>query len=228
MFGGLSVVIAFWGEGGLCASWPLAPPWRRLLTGALFGSVGAATAYSPLGRVSGAHINPAVTLAFWLARKLRWRDTLGYVLAQLAGGVAGAAALRLWGAASAGMRYGASLPQAGITILWPLLGEVLCGFLLVLLIFVMGAHDSTKRWTPLINPPLFALLTWLESPLSGASANPARSFGPEVVAGLWQGQWIYFAGPCLGAAIATAVLHQGVFGRHVPHEARVAHPPQAA
>src|ERR1700760_1789964 len=92
VFVGLSIVVALWGHGAPLAWLPLAPGWRRLLNGALFGATGALIAFSHCGKVSGAHINPAVTLAFWLEDKLKWRDALGYVVAQLAGGMLGAAA----------------------------------------------------------------------------------------------------------------------------------------
>ena len=110
---GLSLVVALWGHGAPLADLPLAPGQRRLLNGFLFGAVGAAIAYSPIGRISGAHINPAMTLAFWLANKLRWRDATCYVLAQLAGGAFGAACLLGWGAIGASNGWGASIPASG-------------------------------------------------------------------------------------------------------------------
>ena len=223
VFVGLSIVIALWGQNAPLESLPLSPPARRALNGFLFGSVGAAIAFSPVGRISGAHINPAMTLAFWLERKIKWRDALGYLVAQSLGGVLGSVGLLLWGGIAASDGYGASVPAAGMPILWPLLGEVLGGFLLVTCVFVLVAHASTRWYTPLCNPPLFCLLTWLEAPLSGASANPARSLGPAVVSGLWQGQWIYWVGPGLGAALAVIVLRLDVIGRHRPHEARLFH-----
>lgn len=223
VFCGLSIVIAFWGKDAPLSRLPLPPGAIRALTGCLFGSVGALLAWSPLGKVSGAHINPAVTLGFWLARRIRWRDALGYVVAQSAGGIAGAAALLLWDGTGRSDYYGATAPAAALPLWIPLAGEMICGFALVLLIFLMVSHGATRRWTPLVNPPLFALLTWLEAPWSGASANPARSLGPAIVSGLWRGHWIYWIGPCGGAVLATALLHLGVFGSHKPPEARLFH-----
>lgn len=83
LFAGLSLVVALWGHDGPLAALPLSPPHRRLVNGFLFGAVGAAIAYSPIGRVSGAHINPAMTLAFWLERKMQWRDAGFYIAAQI-------------------------------------------------------------------------------------------------------------------------------------------------
>jgi aquaporin Z len=223
VFLGLSIVIALWGSGAPFASWPIAPDARRLLNGFLFGSVGAAIAFSPIGRMSGAHINPAMTFAFWLEGKLRWRDASCYVFAQLIGAAVGSAALLLWGSIGASDEWGASLPNRSVPDWLPIAGETVCTFLLVLLIFVFAAHKVTQPFTPLVNPPLFAVLTWLEAPLSGASANPARSFGPALIAWIWQGWWVYWIGPCLGAGLAVAVLRFDIFRHHRPGEARLCH-----
>ena len=94
---GLSIVIMLWGDGSPFAALPISVWARRVLNGALFGGTGAVIAYSAVGRISGAHINPAMTLAFWIEGKLKWRDALCYVGAQLAGAALGAALLLLWG-----------------------------------------------------------------------------------------------------------------------------------
>jgi aquaporin Z len=194
---------------------------RRAVTGFLFGSTGAAVAYSWLGRISGAHINPAVTLAFWLDGKIAWRDALAYVVAQCAGGVLGAAVLLAWGALGRSVALGATVPSPALGA-WPAaLGEAGCTFALVVLLFVMAAHRRTQPFTPLVNPPLFCVLAWLEAPLSGTGANPARSLGPAVVADVWHGFWAYVVGPCAGAAVAVALLR--LEGRHRPREARQSH-----
>jgi aquaporin Z len=223
VFLGLSIVIALWGRGAPFASWPIPTDARRLLNGFLFGSVGAAIAYSPIGRMSGAHINPAMTFAFWLDGKLRWRDASWYVFAQLIGAGFGAAALLLWGSVGSSDEWGASLPNRFVPEWLPIAGETVCTFLLVLLIFIFASHKITQPFTPLVNPPLFAVLTWLEAPLSGASANPARSFGPALIAWVWQGWWVYWIGPCLGAGLAVAVLRLDIFRHHRPREARLCH-----
>jgi aquaporin Z len=223
VFGGLSVVILINSPEGPVA--PLIPEagLRRAIAGFLFGSIGAAIAFSPLGRISGAHINPAMTLAFWLEDKIKWRDALFYVLAQCAGAVVGAAALLVWGKMGWSLEEGATFPGAGWGAGWAVAGETLCGFLLVALIFVMAAGRATRPYTPLVNPVLFCLLVWLEAPVSGASANPARSFGPAVVAGAWQDHWVYWAGPCLGACLAVAAVRHPLLARQRPKEARLFH-----
>jgi aquaporin Z len=220
---GLSLVIALWGKGAPLAGLPLAPGERRLLNGFLFGCVGAAVAYSPIGRISGAHINPAMTFAFWLEGKLQWRDATCYIMAQLCGAALGGVLLLGWGRVGQSDGWGAATPAGGLPFLGAVAGEILCTFLLVTLIFVFASRPATQTYTPLVNPPLFAVLTWLEAPLSGASANPARSFGPELVGWDWTGWWVYWLGPMLGAALAVAALRSGVIGWHRPHQARLFH-----
>jgi len=223
VFVGLSIVIALWGHDAPLSALPISAGARRLLNGFLFGWVGAIIAFSPIGKMSGAHINPAMTFAFWLEGKLQWRDASCYVLAQLVGAALGAMALLVWGFVGSSDEWGASLPDSHVPWWLPVVGETICTFLLVILIFVFAAHKGTQPFTPLVNPPLFAVLTWLEAPLSGASANPARSFGPALVGGIWQGWWVYWVGPCLGAGLAVAILRFHLFRHHRPHEARLCH-----
>ncbi len=220
---GLSIVIALWGAGAPLADLPLSDGQRRLLNGFLFGAVGAAIAYSPIGRISGAHINPAMTFAFWLQGKLKWRDATFYVLAQLIGGALGATILLLWGRVGASAAWGASVPSKTLPLAYAIAGETFCTFLLVVLIFVFAARRATQPYTPLVNPPLFAILVWLEAPVSGASANPARSFAPELIGFAWSGWWVYWIGPLLGACLAVGATHFGLIGRHHPHQARLFH-----
>ena len=220
---GLSIVIAFWGKGAPLNDWLLAPGWRRFINGFLFGSIGAAIAYSPVGRISGAHVNPAMTFAYFLADRLKWRDAGCYVMAQLLGAAVGAGLLLCWGKVGASDLWGASLPEAGLPLLWAVAGEALCTFLLVALIFFFAARPVTQPFTPLVNPPLFAVLVWLEAPLSGASANPARSFGPELISGNWAAWWVYWIGPAFGAALAVGVYRARLLGHIHLHQARLFH-----
>src|SRR6201991_755184 len=126
VFLGLSIVIGLWGHDAPFASLPISPDVRRLLNGFLFGSVGAAIAFSPIGKMSGAHINPAVTFAFWLEGKLRWRDASFYTLAQLIGAALGAAALIVWGTSGSSDAWGASLPMKGVPYWLHIAGEAFC------------------------------------------------------------------------------------------------------
>lgn len=223
VFAGLSLVISFFGSGGTLLRLLPSAALRRFLAGGCFGTVGALIALSPLGRVSGAHINPAVSFAFWLEGKLAWRDALSYALSQFVGAAAGAAALLSWGAMGRSVQYGATLVGVGVDVLTALGGEVVATFVLVLAIFITAAHRRSRRFTPWTLPPLFAWLVWWEGPLSGASTNPARSFGPALVSGHWLHFWIYLLGPMLGAALAIGLLRLKLIGRHAVDVARLFH-----
>jgi aquaporin Z len=219
---GLSIVIAIFERDSPIATLLPSASWRRALAGACFGTVGALITISPLGRVSGAHINPAVSLAFWLEGKLAWRDLLGYTLSQMLGAVAGAVALLLWGVRGRELNFGATVVGSGVPVRLAFLGEVFATFALVLAIFITASHQRTRVFTPWTIPPLFAWLVWWEAPLSGASANPARSFGPALISGLWNDLWIYLCAPLIGAALGIGLLRLELFGRHHVEVARVA------
>jgi aquaporin Z len=194
---GCSVVIVDFAEGSPVAAVVANQGALRAITGFLFGTVGALIAISHVGKVSGAHINPVVTLAFWLAGRLRAGVALGYVGAQLLGGIVGGMALRAWGVRGASVRLAATVPGPGGP--WvATLGEVAATFFLVTGLFLFVGHRRLRAWTPALFPPLYALLVWLEAPLSGASTNPARSLGPGLAAGAMEGWWVYWLGPLLG------------------------------
>jgi aquaporin Z len=203
---GVSAVIIMFGQGSPVPRWLPNEGARRFMTGALFGLTGALIAVSPLGRISGAHINPAVTLAFWLEGKLSWRDGLFFVLAQLTGAAFGATMLLAWRRIGGSIAYGTTERGAGIPISVALVGEVCVTFLLILTIFVSAAHLRTRRFTPWTMPILFSTMAWLEGPISGTSANPARSFGPALIAGIDKDQWIYFLGPAIGSSLAIGFI----------------------
>ena len=110
---GLSLVILMFGEGSPIPGVLPSEGWRRLITGFLFGTTGALIALSPVGKRSGAHINPIVTLAFRLMGKLDLRTSLGYVVAQLAGAILGSVPLLAWGAIGRSVAFGATVPGEG-------------------------------------------------------------------------------------------------------------------
>jgi aquaporin Z len=209
---GVSIVILMFGQDSPAERLVPGVGLRRFLTGALFGSVGTLIAISPLGKVSGAHLNPAVTLAFWLENKLAWRDAVLYVLAQFAGAIAGALPLLAWGQLGRSVSFGATVPGPGVSVWSALMGEAVVTFLLIMTIFTTAAHPRTRNFTPFTMPVLFSILVWLEAPISGTGANPARSFGPALIAGLFDHQWIYFVGPPLGAIVAIGVIRLEALG----------------
>jgi aquaporin Z len=199
---GLSVVIFDNGDGSPVLAWIPDAATRRALTGFLFGTTGCLITLSPVGRISGAHINPTVTIAFWLRRRMSARHALGYVLAQSAGAVIGALPLLLWGKMGASVGYGNTVPIPG-ELPAAFGGEVITSFLLVAGIFFFSGHRGLRRFTPFLIPPLFCVMVWAEGALSGTSTNPARSLGPAVVSGVWTAWWIYLLAPIAGGCLAV-------------------------
>lgn len=172
---GLSLVILMFGTGTPMARVIPSDGLRRLITGFLFGTTGALIALSPVGKVSGAHINPIVTLGFRLMGKLDLRTTLGFIVAQLIGSVVGSLPLLMWGAMGKSVAFGATLPGFGITLSTVFLGEIITTFMMVALLAVFLGFRTIRPFTPAIFPPLYAIMVWAEAPISGTSTNPARS-----------------------------------------------------
>lgn len=202
---GVSIVILDFGQGSPVVALVTSTGLRSVLTGFLFGVTGASIAVSPLGKASGAHINPVVTLAFWLKGKMSAPHAVGYVIAQLAGGIAGALPLLGWGRMGASVDFGGTFPGHGYTVLQATLGELVTTLGLIAGLFIFLGHARLRRYTPLLFPFLYAVMVYLEAPVSGTSTNPARSLGPSLVAGDWHGWWVYWVGPVLGTFLALAI-----------------------
>lgn len=180
---------------------------RLLITGLLFAGIGSLVAISPLGKLSGAHLNPAVSLAFWLQGKMHQQDIVGYIIGQFCGAILGVVLLvTVWGRYAGSVYNGMTLPGAGHSVWFVFLTEVCMTFLLVLSILVFLSSRRLMRWTPLMTWLLVASMVWLGSPISGTSLNPARSFGPALVTCFWQDQWLYYIAPPLGSLLAVTTF----------------------
>ena len=198
---GLSSVIFMFSESSPFVTLVPSVTLRRMLNGFFFGSVGAAIALSPIGRISGAHINPVVTMGFYLTGKLTRRSAIGYVVAQLCGAIVGCLPLLLWGSMGRSMAYAVTLPGHGYSTSVVILGEVVTTFCLITYLCIFLAFHRLRRYTPFFIPFLFAIMVPLEAGISGISVNPARSFGPSVISGVWTGWWIYWVGPVIGGLL---------------------------
>lgn len=189
------------------------PSWSRLVViGACFGLLAAVVAVSPVGRRSGAHLNPAVTLGFVLRRHTSVRDAAGFMAGQLAGALAAAAVFHAaegrWARSVNTARTAPSPDVPG----WAAAAiEAALTATLLLVIFTMLSSARTARWTPIVVVGALAGLIWVGAPHTGASMNPARTAGPDIVTGAFPTIWAYVVGPLVGAGVAVAVFD--VFGR---------------
>ena len=183
---------------------------RRAVLGAAMLLVVVAIVYSPWGKRSGAHINPAVTLAFWQLGKLRTPDAIWYVLAQLAGAIGAAQLLGV----VLGKLYAHPAVKHTVTEPMPHPNGVLIAFVaefvisfLLMLVLLNALHS--KRLKTKAGWLLGALIMGyiiVESPFSGMSLNPARSLGTAIVANSYHGLWLYWVAPPLAMWLATVLF----------------------
>ena len=157
-----------------------------------------------MGKVSGAHLNPAVSVAFALRRDFPWRRVPGYIVVQLVG--ATLAALVLHGVISVSARYGSNYPAVGHSDMAAFWMEFLLtvGLVSVILGTASGAQNIGLFGAIGVGGYIALAGLW-GSPISGASMNPARTFGPDLVGSTFTGYWIYVAGPLAGAVLAVGI-----------------------
>ena len=163
-----------------------------------------------MGAVSGAHLNPAVSLAFAVRGDFRWRRVPGYIIVQLLG--ATLASLFLLAVFGNVEHLGATLPGPGYKDWQAFLMEIaLTGVLLSVILGTASAAQNVGAIGALGVGGYIALAGLWAAPVSGVSMNPARSFGPALVSGDWTAYWVYIAGPLIGAALAVgcAIILRG-------------------
>ena len=186
---------------------------RRAIIGLAMGLTAVALIYSPWGRQSGAHMNPATTLTFLRLGKIAAWDAAFYIAAQFLGGIAGVFLSRLMlGAVIShpSVHFVTTVPgpgPGGAATAFVAEAIMACGMMLT----VLFATNSPRLapYTGLLAGGLVFLYISLEAPLSGMSINPARTAASAVPSGIWTGGWIYFSAPLLGMLLA-AQIHRSV------------------
>jgi aquaporin Z len=199
--------------------------WMRLvLIGVAMGLTAVALIYSPWGKRSGAHMNPAVTLAFLRLGKIQRWDAAFYICAQFAGGALGVV-LASWLLGHAftdpPVSYAATQPGGqGIAVAF--VSEFAISALMMATVLTVAGHARYARFTGWIAGLLVATYISLEAPISGMSMNPARSFASAAPGRHWQHLWIYFTAPVLGM-LAAAEWKQWRSGRNAMPCAKLIH-----
>lgn len=178
---------------------------RRMSMGFAIGATVIAIVMSPLGKQSGGHFNPAITLTFYRLGKVAPWDALFYIAGQFFGAIAGVAIATyiMRGApGNSSVSYAMTMPgrygKAGAFF-----GELIISFLLMATILLTSNRSTIARYTPYFVGALYAIFIAIETPLSGMSMNPARTLGSAFLAGYWHALWIYFLAPTLGMLVAA-------------------------
>lgn len=185
----------------------------RLVAIALAHGLAIALLVSATAKISGAHINPAVTFGAWVTGKISLNRGIMYVVAQLVGAIVGALLLAAVIPAAARGNLGAHGLGSGVTAGGGLVAEIILTFALVFVVFGTAIDPKGLGHLAPVAIGLTVLVDHLFGvPVTGASMNPARSFGPALVAGAWDNHWIFWIGPLIGGALA-ALVYEFIFLR---------------
>jgi aquaporin Z len=183
---------------------------RRLFIGLATGAIVIAIVLTPWGKQSGGHFNPAITFTFYRLGKVDTWDAVFYGVAQFTGAVVGVA-LAVYLLRSAPVhdqvRYAMTVPGRFGTLA-AFIAELAISFVLMMTILYTTNHRALARFTPYFVGAQYALYITFETPLSGMSMNPARTFAPAFHAGYWHASWIYFVAPTLGMLVAAEVFRR--------------------
>lgn len=186
---------------------------RRIFMGIAMGITAILIIHSPMGKRSGAHFNPAITITYFRLRKISRWDAMFYVLFQFVGGVLGVAVAAIWfgGAlAQPTVEYAVTIPgKYGVTAAF--FAELFMAGLLMAVVLWMTNRPSLATYTGYTVGVLIAFYVLIFAPVSGFSINPARTTGSAVFAGIWTAGWLYFAAPLLGM-LAAAEVYLRLFG----------------
>ena len=178
---------------------------RRALMGLAMGATAVALIYSPWGKRSGAHMNPAVTLTFWRLGKVKTPEAVLYVAAQFLGGLFGmgiAILLLNERVADPAVHWVVTSPGTH-GVLPALFAEILISFLLMSVVLAASSRASLAPFTGLFCGVLVFLFITFEAPISGMSMNPARTLASAVPAGDFMAVWVYLLAPPLGMLLAV-------------------------
>ena len=188
---------------------------RRALMGLAIGATVMTIIMSPWGKQSGGHINPAMTFAFYRLGKIAPWDALFYGVAQFSGATSGVAFATLLLGGAAGddtVRYAVTAPGVyGAAVAFA--AELAISFILMITVLLVTNHERLSRYTPYFVGSLYVVNITFETPLSGMSMNPARTFGPAAYGGYWHALWIYSVTPTGHFRFAATVFLRARHGK---------------
>ncbi|MFE1521086.1 MIP/aquaporin family protein [[Kitasatospora] papulosa] len=205
LFGGLSAVAFSLPENSPLGSLFPGEITRTLMASGLFATIATLIIYSPLGKISGGHINPAITITFTGLGKLSLSGAAAYVASQFAGAIVGTAVAKIaLGRRLDDINAGSTQPEYGGDWL-ALAAEILATSLMLWVIVSFVKRGRLAPYTPVAAGLVIATVAFFSAPFYGASMNPARSLGPAIIGGVWGGLWVYFVAPTIAALIVVAL-----------------------
>lgn len=202
------------------------PLTQRTMMGLGMGLTAMGITYSPWGKQSGAHINPAVSLAFYRLGKMQYWDMVFYIMFQFIGGLIGVlivALLLKQAFIYPPVQYIVTVPgAAGVMVAF--MGEFIIAAMMMGMVLYSSNHPKLAPLTPLFAACLITSFVIFESPLSGFSMNPARTVASALPAGVWTAIWLYFIAPITGM-LTAAELYLNIRGKHNIFCAKLYHHP---
>ncbi|MFE1521414.1 MIP/aquaporin family protein [[Kitasatospora] papulosa] len=205
LFGGLSAVAFSLSENSPLGSLFPNEIMRRLIASVLFAAIATLIIYSPLGKISGGHINPAITITFTGLGKLSLFGAAAYVASQFTGAIAGTAVAQIaWGRRLDDINAGSTRPEYG-GVWFALAAEMLATSLMLWVIVSFVKRGRLAPYTPVAAGIVIAIVAFFSAPFYGASMNPARSLGPAIIGGVWGGLWVYFVAPSIAALVVVSL-----------------------
>ncbi len=213
IFGGTAVAV-----GAILARPTAGPAYDSLAVALAFG-LSLAIVVAAIGHVSGAHVNPAVTLGMAVTNKFPWQYVPVYVVAQLVGAILGALAtwITFGGAARSEAKLAATYPAQGVGDLQAFVVEVLITFILVFVVMAVATDDrAPAAIAPIAVGFALAVAVFIAGPVTGGSVNPVRSLGPMIVAGDLTSVWLYILGPIVGGVLAALLYDRTMAQTEAP------------
>jgi MIP family channel proteins len=218
IFIGAGSIIAASSIGQVTATFEPAPlSGGGLVTIALAHGLAIGVMVSAVGHVSGGHFNPAITVGAWVTRRMETGAAAAYIVAQIAGGLLGALALRLMlpGIAWDPVALGTPLVTQGVADWQAIAIEAVLTFFLVWVVFAtaLDPEGAFGKIAGLAIGFTIAMDIMMGGPFTGGAMNPARSIGPAVVSGELTGMWVYILGPVIGGTLAALLYDLGIMRR---------------
>ena len=213
VYGGTAVAV-----GAILARPTAGPAYDSLAIALAFG-LALAAVVAAIGHVSGAHVNPAVTLGMAATGKFPWRYAPVYIGAQLVGAVLAAFAtwITFGGAARSEANLAATYPAQGVGDLQAFIVEILITFILVFVVMAVATDDrAPAAIAPIAVGFALAVGVFIAGPVTGGSVNPARSLGPMIVAGDLTSVWLYILGPIIGGVLAALLYDRTMAQTEAP------------